>query len=327
MLDLQVSRARREPLYRQLADGLAYAIATGRLEAGATLPSLREAEAHWGVNLHTVRRAYAEVEQAGLVRTVPRSGTIVLAESERAAAPAPEPGGVAPGERDAFVRGCLAEAERRFGLTPTGFAERLLVLEASEPPEVRVAECSRSLASMLAEQLRTRWRVRAEACRLDELPPAGVVVSTYFHYNELRDALEERISDLSFVRIRPSESFFQEMERAVGGEAHGRRVVLLETDGSLAHNVGADLVRRFGAGLRIEIRVTGRAETAGEVVGIDPGDAAGAVVVVSPQNWDRLDEATRARPNVLPLRYEIETTDLERLGPARSWRPSSGVGR
>lgn len=319
MLDLQVSRLRPDPLYRQLADGITYAIATGRIAAGEKLPSLREAERCWDVNLHTVRRAYAEVERTGLVRTVPRAGTVVLAASERAQPPEDHPtdSDATPG---VFVRECLAEAERRFGLTPSGFADRLLALADRDPPQVWVVECSRSLGSMLAEQLRARWQLRAAAVGLDKPPPPGVVVSTYFHYYDLRAALEARASDLSFVRIRPSEDFFEEVARAMADEDDFRRVVLLETDRSLAHNVGADLVQRFGPELRLEIRVLGAPTGGSEAAEIGLGGPDGAVLVVSPQNWDRLDEATRARFDVVPLRYDIDRTDLERIGAERSWR-------
>ena len=49
------------PLYHQIVETLRYRIATGRLRAGDALPTLREAAKHWGVNLHTVRRAYGEL--------------------------------------------------------------------------------------------------------------------------------------------------------------------------------------------------------------------------------------------------------------------------
>src|SRR5215470_1291499 len=66
------------PLYHQIAEALRYRIATGALTPGTTLPALREAAARWNVNLHTVRQAYRQLEQAGLVSTVPPRGSVVL---------------------------------------------------------------------------------------------------------------------------------------------------------------------------------------------------------------------------------------------------------
>lgn len=322
MLDLQLSRERPEPLYRQLADGLAYAISTGRIEAGTPLPSLREAEAAWDVNLHTVRRAYAEVEKEGLVRTVPRSGTVVLGESEREEAAAEIPAT----EPDAFVTRCMAEAERRFGLTGAEFARRIAALVERDPSPVWVGECSHTLGAMLAGEIRSRWLVEATPFVLNGAPPEDVaIVSTYFHYNELRRALADRPSDLSFVRIRPSPTFYGQVANALE-TAGTRRIGLLETDASLAHNVKADLVQWFGADLEIEIRIAGSPGGAAAEPGSTDGAAAepasldDGVWIVSPQNWDRLAPDARARPNVLPLRYEIESQDLERLGRERGWR-------
>ena len=73
------------PLYHQLAEGIRYQIATGVLEPGAALPSLRDAARRWGVNLHTVRHAYASLAAEGLVRTQAPHGTEVVERKVRAA--------------------------------------------------------------------------------------------------------------------------------------------------------------------------------------------------------------------------------------------------
>jgi DNA-binding transcriptional regulator YhcF (GntR family) len=319
MLDPQLSRTRSEPLYQQLADGISYAISTGRLEAGTSLPSLRDAGERWGVNLHTVRRAYAEIERAGLVRTIPRSGTVVLRDMGGTKEHSEE----GPEAPDEFLARCLAEAERRYGLSGSDVVRRVARLAGRRPPVVWVGECSRTLGTMLAEQLRSRWAVTASPFDLaDEPPAAGIVVSTYFHYNELRVALERRAADLSFVRIRPSETFFAEFTRILGVE--GRRVILLETDGSFAHNVRVDLVERFGPELRIDIQIV---ETSVDPTTADPAlDGSEGVVIVSPRHWDRIAPELRSHRRLVPLRYEIESHDLERLGVERGWRARSDRG-
>ena len=55
------------PLYRQVADAIRAAIASGRLGPDQDLPSVRDLAADNGVNFHTVARAYQELEEAGLV--------------------------------------------------------------------------------------------------------------------------------------------------------------------------------------------------------------------------------------------------------------------
>jgi DNA-binding LacI/PurR family transcriptional regulator len=66
-------------------------VADGELAPGERLPSLRGLAAQLGVNINTVRAAYAELERDGLVRTRHGAGTVVLA-----APPARLPAGVRP---------------------------------------------------------------------------------------------------------------------------------------------------------------------------------------------------------------------------------------
>ncbi len=55
------------PLYRQLAGELKQQILDGRLKPGEALPSVRDVAAALEINLHTVRRAYQELRDAGMI--------------------------------------------------------------------------------------------------------------------------------------------------------------------------------------------------------------------------------------------------------------------
>lgn len=65
------------PLGVQIARQLRLRIATGRLAPGDRLPSARKLAAELGVNFHTVRKAYGELESAGLLALEPGRGTFV----------------------------------------------------------------------------------------------------------------------------------------------------------------------------------------------------------------------------------------------------------
>ena len=67
------------PRYQQLADELSLAIHAGRLPSGARLPSLRQMAQQRKVSLNTVIGAYRQLEDAGLVVPLPRSGFKVAA--------------------------------------------------------------------------------------------------------------------------------------------------------------------------------------------------------------------------------------------------------
>jgi GntR family transcriptional regulator len=56
------------PIYEQIVDQITFAIASGALEAGSLIPSVRElAHEHLLVNPNTVARAYQELERRGVV--------------------------------------------------------------------------------------------------------------------------------------------------------------------------------------------------------------------------------------------------------------------
>jgi GntR family transcriptional regulator len=65
------------PFYRQIIDQVKSAIATGVLEAGDRLPTVRQLAVDLSVNPNTVSRAYTELELTGLVETQMGSGTFV----------------------------------------------------------------------------------------------------------------------------------------------------------------------------------------------------------------------------------------------------------
>jgi GntR family transcriptional regulator len=70
------------PLVDQIAQGIRQLIAIGELKPGDTLPTVRQLATDLGVNFNTVSRAYQILETDGLVRTLRRRGTEVIASGE-----------------------------------------------------------------------------------------------------------------------------------------------------------------------------------------------------------------------------------------------------
>src|SRR5262245_14160510 len=133
------------PLYHQLAEAIRYRIATGEVKSGSILPPLRRAAEIWGVNIHTVRRAYAELARAGVVVTSVPAGTRVLHGTEVKDRPT-------PGARERFLRSIIAEAKLRHGLSAEDLARLIRrTKHAPGPRPVFVVECSRTQCEDLAE--------------------------------------------------------------------------------------------------------------------------------------------------------------------------------
>src|SRR5690606_2672326 len=76
-MELKVDRDSGVPVGTQLAWRLRSAIERGELGPGDRLPSLRDAASAAGVNVNTVRAAYAKLESAGVVTTDQGRGTFV----------------------------------------------------------------------------------------------------------------------------------------------------------------------------------------------------------------------------------------------------------
>ncbi len=68
---------RKGPRYRAIADALADDVASGRLPAGARLPTHRDLAYRLGVTVGTITRAYAEAEKRGLIGGEVGRGTFV----------------------------------------------------------------------------------------------------------------------------------------------------------------------------------------------------------------------------------------------------------
>jgi GntR family transcriptional regulator len=79
---IQIEPTSDIPIYAQLASQLIEAIACGKLVGGDTLPSVRSLAADLGMNMHTVNKAYHELERKEIIRIVPKSGAIVNSISQ-----------------------------------------------------------------------------------------------------------------------------------------------------------------------------------------------------------------------------------------------------
>ncbi|MEV0899490.1 GntR family transcriptional regulator [Actinoplanes sp. NPDC049802] len=90
---ITIDPASPAPPYEQVRLQIAAQAADGVLPAGTRLPPVRRLAVELGLAVNTVARAYRELEQAGLVETRGRLGTVITAqatatsvEAQRAAA-------------------------------------------------------------------------------------------------------------------------------------------------------------------------------------------------------------------------------------------------
>lgn len=76
-VDIIISTSSGRPIYEQITDQIKSAIVTGQLAEGEQLPSIRALANSLRVSAITTKRAYADLEAAGLIETVQGKGTYV----------------------------------------------------------------------------------------------------------------------------------------------------------------------------------------------------------------------------------------------------------
>jgi GntR family transcriptional regulator len=89
-MDIAINLADGVPIHRQIANQIRYMVASGILQPGEEVPSIRTLALKLKASPNTVVRAYQELEAAGVLQKRPGAGTFVaasrspLAKQERA---------------------------------------------------------------------------------------------------------------------------------------------------------------------------------------------------------------------------------------------------
>ena len=71
---LQINFKSGMPIYLQIVDQIKAAAASGALQPGEALPSIRPLAEELRVNRNTVAKAYSELESQGIIETLPGRG-------------------------------------------------------------------------------------------------------------------------------------------------------------------------------------------------------------------------------------------------------------
>jgi GntR family transcriptional regulator len=123
-----ISSAAEGPLYEQIASAVAREIAAQRLVPGDMLPSVRRLAADLLVSVITIKRAYEELERAGLIYSRQGVGAFV---AEHAAASA---GHDALGEVRAALHAAIGAARRARLTEPQVFQLLRTMLKEGDQP-------------------------------------------------------------------------------------------------------------------------------------------------------------------------------------------------
>src|SRR3954463_12404539 len=70
----QINYKSGKPVYLQVVDQVKAAAASGTIQSGEALPSIRPLAEELRVNRNTIAKAYAELESQGVIETIPGKG-------------------------------------------------------------------------------------------------------------------------------------------------------------------------------------------------------------------------------------------------------------
>jgi GntR family transcriptional regulator len=71
---LQINFKSGKPVYLQVVDQIKAAAAAGTMQSGEALPSIRPLAEELRVNRNTIAKAYSELENQGVIETIPGKG-------------------------------------------------------------------------------------------------------------------------------------------------------------------------------------------------------------------------------------------------------------
>jgi GntR family transcriptional regulator len=125
--DLVISQADRRPMYLQIMEQVRRRIAVGDWAPGHEIPSIRALAASVQVSVITVKRAYLELERAGIIVTRQGKGSFVAETSDLRTR-------LQQGELDEHLSSAI-EVGRQLGLTPAHVERRLRELWDKKAPE------------------------------------------------------------------------------------------------------------------------------------------------------------------------------------------------
>ncbi|HRH46253.1 MAG TPA: GntR family transcriptional regulator [Pyrinomonadaceae bacterium] len=196
-----IDKTNKIPIYLQLKDQIKYFISTGSLKAEEKLPPVKILAKNLGINFLTVRKAYKELEESGLINVRHGEGTFISLGNERRKTNNSET------ERQNFFADEMKQLLRKFMQTGLELAELKQITERiyeeieynNSIPIIVFAECNQFQIKQISGILEAELRLRVEPMLIADLPreiPSLIdkgrkinIITTGFHTNEVREAV------------------------------------------------------------------------------------------------------------------------------------------
>jgi hypothetical protein len=287
-------------------------IGCGKWPAGMRMPSIRDAEKEWGVNRMAIQQAYKKLASQGIAVSKPRSGYYVTSQesihriSDHRV------------ELENLYRTFSDTVTKTTGLAPLPvfrYLAKLARIRDKEAPMCAFVECSLTQAEAHAEEVIDRlglsvmpMTVADIAGRENRIPKCvSVLLTTYFHSTQLMPLCKPGRLEVVAVPVEVSPQLVELVE-------HSHNVlILLETEQQTARTVADDAGRILDCP-PLEIKITSNIHaTLTEMLESSiSAEVPGTFALVSPREWNSIDQKWRDHPNVqlVPFQIREEAWDL-----------------
>jgi DNA-binding transcriptional regulator YhcF (GntR family) len=189
-MDIRISKESELPLRQQLAEQIVFHIATGKLQPGQALPSVRELARRLKIHHNTVSEAYQDlIRRMWLVGR--RGSRVTVRAAEEASHRGAESG------LDELIN-TLIRVAREQGHSLQSLRERVRERLLAQPPDhILVVEADEGLRRLLKEEIRAAINWPVEVCSRTELaahPSLGIgalVVAAHYALPDVNPLLPQ----------------------------------------------------------------------------------------------------------------------------------------
>lgn len=298
------------PLYVQVKEAVLAEIKSGQWKAGDKLPTERELSEKLKVSRNTVSQAYQELEAEGVLTSVQGRGTFVCDRDDAV---------LIENRKDLLhkIIDIALEEGLQLGFTIDEFVE-MTEQRAKEKKEflnnvqVVFIECNREQVDFFSKRLQFGSGVTVTPIVLDEfrrnkeeyLPKvlsSDLVVTTFFHYDEVKEFVRNRNQVLA-IALDPQLETIVKIARI----PQGKQIGLVCRSDNFASKVLLAL-KNAGLDLNIDVTTTANTDELGAFV------AAHDVLIVSPGRRREVELQSNRRQEVIEFVYKPDVASINLL--------------
>lgn len=310
-LPIELQRKGGLPIYLQVKKKIEQLISSGYWKKGQRLPTERALAATLGVSRNTVSLAYRQLEAEGLITSRQGRGTFVAEADDLIRHETKR-------ERLARIIDVAIDEALSIGVDLMEFltaAQKRVDERRQLLSEVKIAfiECNREQLDYFAKELELGTGVRVMPALLDDVKndaetkkrtsQADLIVTTFFHLDEVKTLFPEREEDILGIALDPVMESIVKIARL----PQGTEVLLVCLTETFAERVIKSIERAGISELRIEATTT---RNRAELERLTRGKRA---VIVSPGRLKEVSGLVKRGTQVIEIIYKPDAASVNLL--------------